>query len=457
MRPYFTAEEISTAVAHGISPDAFPEAKGSKIRLIPHPAGQGYICPAFEVETHRCRIYPVRPLDCRLYPFSIMRPPQGDGVLLGWDRKCPFLREETDRTLPLTVSAEIARQLQEGGERSILARHPGLIGEFQEDVWVMEPLPALRSPERTHPEPPDSRLIPLAPDDYVRLKTVCARAGSGELSTGEAATLMMWQALMKLWWAQIDGGHCLVAEQSGTFFLPVPPFSTDLVNSAATALDLLDRLNRNPAVSRIERVSESQRPLLEAAGFFCRRQGVEYLYDRKALAGLPGDRYKSPRWNYNQAKRRYRPRYESYLPSDLSDCLRLYARWRAFKESKSGDSSEGDYPDALMADSFYAHWQVMTHVEEWGLIARVARVGSALAAYTVGLPVHRDVFVVLLEIGDPDRPGLGSYLFREFCREMKDYRWVNTMDDSDLPSLRRSKMAYHPARLIPFFTVTRPG
>lgn len=109
LRPYFTSEEMTAAVAHGMEASAFPDRRGGKIRLIPHPTGEGFICPAFDVETNRCRIYPVRPLDCRLYPFAVMRPPHGDEVLLGWDRKCPYLREETDRMLPLSVSSEIAR------------------------------------------------------------------------------------------------------------------------------------------------------------------------------------------------------------------------------------------------------------------------------------------------------------------------------------------------------------
>ncbi len=107
-----------------------------------------------------------------------------------------------------------------------------------------------------------------------------------------------------------------------------------------------------------------------------------------------------------------------------------------------------------MEDSFYAHWKALTHIEEWRLMARVARVDDKITAYTVGAPISSDLFLVLLEISDPDYPGLGCYLFREFCRELEGYQWINTMDDSDLSSLRQAKQSYHPIRKIPFFGVT---
>jgi len=88
-------------------------------------------------------------------------------------------------------------------------------------------------------------------------------------------------------------------------------------------------------------------------------------------------------------------------------------------------------------------------------MARVARVDDKITAYTVGAPISSDLFLILLEISDPDYPGLGGYLFREFCRELEGYQWINTMDDSDLSSLRQSKQSYHPIRKIPFFSVTR--
>jgi Fe-S-cluster containining protein len=451
LRPYFTREEIAAAAARGLPPESFPDAAGSRINLIAHPSQEGFICPAFDVATQHCRIYSVRPLDCRLYPFAVMRAPTGGETLLGWDRKCPYLREEADRTLPLSVSGDVARILQEGETGAAVREHPDLIGAFQEDVWVTEPLPA--APRGADPPPPDPSLVPFTEAHFDVYRSRIAAGPDGPLSTKNPVTLAQWDRLMRLWWTEIDDSACVVADQSGEFFLPVPPLGGDPVAAARAAFALLDRLNAHPGVSRIERIGESQKSPLASAGFVIRPQEPEYLYDRRALAALAGPHYKSHRWNANRAERRYRPVYRGFDPKDGPDCLRLYARWRAAKEAASADS----YPAALTADSFYAHWRLLTAPADWRLSVRVAEAGGKTAAYTIGAPLDDDTFLILAEIADPDHPGLGPWLFRAFCGEMDGFARVNTMDDSGLASLRRSKQSYRPARLIPSYTAARAG
>jgi hypothetical protein len=251
-------------------------------------------------------------------------------------------------------------------------------------------------------------------------------------------------------------GRALVAEQAGGYFAPVPPLPNVGESFAAACAELLERLNQlngRRATTRIERLSDSQRQALEAAGsavgeaagLACRPQGGEYLYDRQALAELRGDRYKSQRWNCNQAARRFQPHYEPYRPDDLVDCLRLYAAWRRLKERRE---LADEYAAALMADSFYAHWQALAHADAWELIARVVRVDGQICAYTIGAPLDDRTMLVLHEIADPACPGLGPWIFREWCREFTDYAMINAMDDSDLSSLRAVKKRNRPLRMV---------
>lgn len=282
------------------------------------------------------------------------------------------------------------------------------------------------------------------------------------MSVRHPAVLMMWRPLMCFFWTELDGGTALVARQAATYFAPVPPRPRDgpsrgdhLASACRELLAVLNRLNPNPASSRIERIGKSQQPLLSGAGagpeLVCRSEGEEYLYDRQALAELRGDRYKSQRWNCNQAARRFRPSYEPYRSVDLPACLRLYASWRRLKERRE---PADDYAAALMADSFYAHWQALAHADDWGLAARVVRVEGAIRAYTIGAPLDSQAMLVMHEIADPGCPGLGPWLFREWCREWERYDLVNVMDDSDLSSLRMTKQRYRSMRQIPWFHVT---
>jgi uncharacterized protein len=166
LRPYFTADEIQQAIAQGVSPDSFPEHRGSQVNVIPHPTEEGFLCPAFDPATHRCGIYEVRPLDCQLYPFALMWNAQYDRVEFGWDPLCPFLLEQATgntlpqeeepphatRELPATLIEQgrtIATYLESEEVLHTLAAHPRLVTPFQPDVVVLQHLDRLTATLRS--------------------------------------------------------------------------------------------------------------------------------------------------------------------------------------------------------------------------------------------------------------------------------------------------------------------
>jgi Fe-S-cluster containining protein len=142
LRPFFTAAERAAAIAAGLPAKHLPHERGGQIDLVPHPAGDGYICPAFDPVTSHCKIYETRPLDCRLYPFALMWDAAGEQVLLGWDTKCPFMRE----TPPPSIEAaadELARWIMQEEQLATIAQHARLVGPYQGDVVILRRLPRL--------------------------------------------------------------------------------------------------------------------------------------------------------------------------------------------------------------------------------------------------------------------------------------------------------------------------
>jgi hypothetical protein len=73
----------------------------------------------------------------------------------------------------------------------------------------------------------------------------------------------------------------------------------------------------------------------------------------------------------------------------------------------------------------------------------------------MGMWLNPVVFCVLLEVADRKIPGLAPFNFRELSSQARANGacWINTMDDSGLPGLARSKHWYHPARLLPNYIV----
>lgn len=141
LRPYFTKEEIRAAIARGMSPDAFPDHTGSKVTVVPH--GEGYRCPAFDPQTGHCGIYEERPLDCRLYPVAVMWDQAHSAVLMGWDSKCPFIRDNLDSPESRACVERISAVLESKETVELFTSHQQLIGSFQDDVIVLRRLDSL--------------------------------------------------------------------------------------------------------------------------------------------------------------------------------------------------------------------------------------------------------------------------------------------------------------------------
>lgn len=153
LRPYFTKEEILAAVASGMSPDAFPDHAGSKVAVVPN-GEEGYRCPAFDPQTGHCGVYEVRPLDCRLYPVAVMWDQTHSAVVMGWDSKCPFIRDNLGSPESRAYIERTTAFLESKESVKVFVSNSQLIGAFQDDVIVLGRLENLTSALRPSSLPP---------------------------------------------------------------------------------------------------------------------------------------------------------------------------------------------------------------------------------------------------------------------------------------------------------------
>ena len=49
LRPFFTGEEISRAVDHGLETKVFHDRSGCQITVVPDTQGEGFVCPPLKV------------------------------------------------------------------------------------------------------------------------------------------------------------------------------------------------------------------------------------------------------------------------------------------------------------------------------------------------------------------------------------------------------------------------
>jgi len=453
LRPYFTENEITEALAGGIEETTFPDRRGSQVTLVPAPDGEGYLCPAFDATTSACRIYAQRPLDCQLYPLALMWDERQDQVLLGWDTKCPFMREEIPGEIQRHADRVMAL-LDQPDIRDDIVAHPRLIGKFQEDVVVLARLPHLTSAVAGQWGPAPLHRFTL--DDIPRMTTALDRSGWRDAESLAAYSPIyhyIWSGLLAYWWMELQGALCLFAQSSDGWFMPLPPIGAGSIDAPLSgAMGLLRRWNGDSPVSRVENVPSQLVSELERQGYRVTPKEPDYLYRAADLVSLAGDRYKSQRALCNRFEREQSFKMDSYQVSNRQDCRALLADWSRQKQTEGLES----FGAMLLADAASAHEIVWSQSTALRLVGRVIRIRGRLCAYTFGYWLTSTTFCVLLEVTDRAYPGLAQDLFRETCRMAlaEGAEYINAMDDAGLSGLRASKQAYHPALLIPNFVAS---
>jgi uncharacterized protein len=454
LRPYFSEDEISRALAGGMKATAFSNRRGSQVILDPEPQGEGYLCPAFDVATSTCRIYEQRPFDCQIYPLALMWNKPHDQILLGWDTKCPFMREEIPHEIQRHAGRVMAL-LDQQGIRDHIVAHPRLIGRFQEDVVVLTLLSRLT--EAVEGQWGSAPLHRLTLDDIPFIQTALDRSGwcsNQPLAACSPVYHYMWNGLLAYWWMELRGTLCLFAQSPDGWFMPLPPIGAGPIDAPLSdAMGLLRRWNGDSRVSRVENVPSQLVPEFARLGYSLTPKEPDYLYRADDLTALMGDRYKSQRALCNRFEREQSIEMRSYQVGDRQDCRALLADWSRQKKQAEGMQALGVM---LLADAASAHEVIWSQASALRVTGKVVRIHGRLCAYTFGYWLTSTTFCVLVEVADRTFPGVAQYLYRETCRTAaaEGAEYVNAMDDAGLPGLRASKQAYHPTMLIPNFVAS---
>ena len=141
LAPIFTEAEMEKVTAHGAEPMLFRpqvDGKSAQIQLKPH--NDFYICPFFAPETSHCTIYPIRPLDCQLYPFALMFSEDGSAVVLGVDSLCPFGETHLETEAFQRHIRHVINYVESEEVRSQILANWRLIGDYQDTVEIVHTL-----------------------------------------------------------------------------------------------------------------------------------------------------------------------------------------------------------------------------------------------------------------------------------------------------------------------------
>lgn len=274
-----------------------------------------------------------------------------------------------------------------------------------------------------------------------------------ELSVYAFENIYIWGKFYNISWKIIRDSLCVFFRDKFGCFLYLPVLGGEKDYTAiAEVFKIMDGININKDMSRIENVEENEILLYKDFGYECRYKSTDYVCKRADLASLQGDKFKSKRASFNYFVKHYRD--SEYLPFSLKyqdACLELFELWASQRKTKLDDKVySGMIDDSKACLNF-----LFDNYRGLNIVGKVVRVGGKIKAFSFGFKLNQDTFGILYEITDLSVKGLAQFVFRKFSSELKGFRYINIMDDSGLDNLKKVKLSYHPVKLIPAYIVTR--
>jgi len=272
-----------------------------------------------------------------------------------------------------------------------------------------------------------------------------------QISAYAFENIIIWDCLYDIFWTEIKQSLCVFFKDKCGCFLYLAPLGDGFdIKVIEECFEIMDSYNKNPSISRIENIENSQSHLYRKYGYNILKSGCDYVCLRESLVALKGNKFKSKRYSVNYFKKNYNFQIIEYEKDFKKDCLDLFSYWLNSRKSKNNDL----FYQQLLEDNLAIFNNFLNYYEYLDAKGYVIKIDNQIKAFTFGYELNEDVFVILFEICDLRIKGISQYIFEEFCRLQK-HKDINIMDDSFLENLRKVKMSYHPYKIIDKFIARR--
>lgn len=255
-----------------------------------------------------------------------------------------------------------------------------------------------------------------------------------------------WQDLFDFMYTTIDDHFCLFSMYDRYIYMPLPPIPVEDRKSYMDLImylfEFMDEINNNDSASRMENLNKP----LHIKGLSSAQLDREYIYLRKDLAGLKGNKYKSKRALYNFFIKNYDFQYEDLSPSHVDECLDLFKRW----EKQKLTSNKDEYFRHLTKDTYVMHRRILQDLKKLNMTGRVVRIDGCVEGYIAGY-LRGQTLYIFSEICNPGIKGLSVFIFRKYCEGMDNAIYVNSLGDSQIGGLQYAKMLYKPLYVQPLY------
>ncbi|MBR2714724.1 MAG: DUF2156 domain-containing protein [Ruminococcus sp.] len=171
------------------------------------------------------------------------------------------------------------------------------------------------------------------------------------------------------------------------------------------------------------------------------RSDADYIYSRENLATLPGKKYHAKRNHISKFKRNnVNYCYKEIDSSNKEDAYFVAHKWHMNNKS-------------VNTDELKAIREALDKFEELGLFGGVLYVDGRAVAMTIASKINSTVCDVNFEKA-LDVDGAYAVINNEFAKSHDEFLQFNREEDLGLEGLRKSKLSYHPDKILMKHTAT---
>ena len=275
-----------------------------------------------------------------------------------------------------------------------------------------------------------------------------------ELAAYAFANIYVWKALYDIRWVLIKDSLCVFFCDPLGCFMYLAPLSKKLMPEIIPQVfEVMDKFNKNKDISRIENIATGDLAYYCSLGYRGVEKYPDYLCLQSDIAFYKGNRFKSQRAACNHFIKHCDFKVELIKPAHHSGCLNLFNAWI---QQRKDQCSETVYC-GMLDDNRKVIKYALANYQTLNLEGIVVKVGKEIKAFSFGYRLNNNIFCIFYEITDLAIKGLAPFIFRQFSQNLNGYAYLNILDDSGIDNLRKTKLAYKPARLAKAYIVTRHG
>jgi hypothetical protein len=194
---------------------------------------------------------------------------------------------------------------------------------------------------------------------------------------------------------------------------------------------------RSLTTAMIEEI-ENVRPGL--FNYLPEKSSFDYVYLSQDLIGLSGNKFHSKRNHINNFSSNYTYKYLELDKTHIDACINAAKNWYPEEIYEN---------DSLIAAERNAINRMLKNYNELKFQGGILTVNDNIVAFTYGEKLNSDTFVVNIEKANTNYKGSYAMINNLFsAAHGKDYKYINRQEDIGLEGLRKSKLSYHPIKMV---------